>query len=304
MLKSLKNKLNTTFVLLFTAFVTAKATERQVGCAWLKIPVGAREAAMAGTGTAAAFGPQALVYNPAATARLAPFSINASYTKWFLDTHHQSIFANRDLGIFQLGLGLSSFAYGKIEYREERPTEEPFGTFSPLDLTGYLNFARTLGDFAEIGFSARYFYSKIINNQASALGADAGFRVHPLPNLTVGLAVTDFGKTLYYYYEPFWLPTRARVGLSWNLPIGTTRLTLTGDASYFFYNRNFRASAGTELTVNEILFIRAGCDPLNPGNRFSFGTGIRHRLFRLDYAWSPLGFNLGSAHRLSLSFGY
>lgn len=304
MLKSLKNNLKTIFILVFTPFVTANAAGRQVGCAWLKIPVGAREAAMAGAGTAAAFGPQALVYNPAATARLTPFSISASYTKWFLDTHHQSIFANRDLGIFQLGFGLSSFAYGKIEYREDRPTEQPFGTFSPLDLTGYLNLARALGDIAEMGLNLRYFYSKIIKYQASALGADAGFRIHPLSNLTVGLAVTDFGKTLYYYYEPFWLPTRARVGLSWNLPIGSTQLTLTSDASYLIYNRNFQANAGTELTVNEILFLRAGFDPLNPSNRFSFGTGIRHRLFRLDYAWSPLGFDLGSAHRLSLSFGY
>lgn len=307
MWKSLKNnqaRRTAACCLLLALALPLTAGERRVGVAWLKIPVGAREAALAGAGTAAAFGPQALVYNPAATARLAPFAISASYTKWLLDTHHQSVFATRDLGILQLGVGIASFAYGSVEYRDEWPTEEPLGTFSPLDLTAYLNLARSLGELAAIGITGRYFYSKIISNQASALGLDAGLRLRPLSSLTLGVAVTDFGRTMYYYYEPFWLPTRLRIGAAWNLPVGKSQFTLTGDAGYFFYNRDFRVSAGTEWTLNETFFLRTGWDPLNPGNRFSFGAGLRHRLIRLDYAWSPLGFNLGSAHRITLSFGY
>jgi|UniRef100_A0A7V3PTS9 hypothetical protein len=291
-------------LLLFTLISPVTAGERKLGAAWLKIPVGARDAAMAGTGTAAAFGPQGLVYNPAATARLAPFTLQAGYTRWLLDTHHQSIFVSRDLHYFQLGLGLASFAYGKLEYRENRPTAEPIGTFSPLDLTAYLNFSRQFGKLTELGITARYYYSKVLDYEISAPGLDIGARFHPLPNLTIGAAITDFSRTLYYYYEQFWLPTRSRIGVAYQLPLSKNRLTVAIDGSYFFYNQEFRFTTGIEWTLAEIFSLRAGYDPLNPGNRLNFGAGFHHGLFRVDYAYSPLGFALGSAHRFGISFGY
>ncbi|MGB9742055.1 MAG: PorV/PorQ family protein [candidate division WOR-3 bacterium] len=297
------NNLKTTLILLLLISL-GTAGERKVGYAWLRIPAGAREAAMAGAGTASAFGPQALVYNPAATARLGPFTLQANYTRWFLDTHYQSIFASRNLHTFQLGLGLASFAYGKFEYRDDRPTAEPLATFTPLDLTAYLNLSRQFGSQAEIGVTTRYFYSKVLDYQISALGADIGTRLHPLPGLTIGAAITDFSRTLYYYYEEFWLPTRARLGGEYRLPLGDNRLTITIDGSYFFYSREFRIATGIEWTFGELISIRAGYDPQNPGNRLNFGAGFARSRFRVDYACSPLGFDLGTAHRFSISFGY
>lgn len=277
---------------------------RPVGYAWLTIPVGPREAGMAGCGVAGAIGPQALVYNPAATATLAPFSAQVGYTKWFLDTHHQSLFVARNFQNFAIAGGIATFTNGKFEYRDDRPTEEPLGTFVPLDITGYLNISRTLGPRGEIGITGRYFYSKIIDYQASGIGADLGVRFRPLENLTLGAAVVDFGRTLYYEYELFWLPTRGRLGLNYRLPVGTNEINFTAEGSYFFYSKELAGQLGTEFVLGDIVYLRAGYDISNVANHLNFGLGVHHHLFRLDYAFSPLAFNLGTAHRFAISFGY
>lgn len=277
---------------------------RPVGFAWLRIPVGAREAALAGCGTASAIGPQALVSNPAATATVAPFSLQVGYTKWFLDTHYQSLFVTRNFYHFTLGAGVVSFSNGPFEYRDDRPTEKPLGTFTPLDLTGYLNISKSLGPQAEIGITGRYFYSKISEYQASGIGGDLGVRYHPIENLTLGAAVVDFGRTLYYKYELFWLPTRSRLGLKYRLPIGANEFNFTIDGSYFVYSKELAAQLGSEFVLGDIVYLRAGYDIFNVANKLNFGLGVHRRLFRLDYAFSPLAFNLGTAHRFTLTFGY
>ncbi len=277
---------------------------RPVGYAWLTIPVGPREAGMAGCGTASAIGPQALTYNPAATATLSPFSVQLSYTKWLLDTHHQSLFLARNFRELTIGAGIATFSNGRFEYRDERALEEPLATFFPIDLTGYLNLSRTLGPKAEIGVTGRYFYSKILASQASGIGADIGVRFRPIANLTIGAAVVDFGKTLYYEYETFWLPTRGRLGLFYRLPFANNQLNLALDGSYFFYSKRFAGQLGTELVLSEIASLRFGYDLLNPANHLNFGLGVNRGLFRIDYAFTPLAFDLGIAHRFALSFGY
>ncbi|MGQ9707900.1 MAG: PorV/PorQ family protein [bacterium] len=290
--------------IIYFVFTSAAIASRPVGFTWLKIPVGTREAAMAGSGTANALGPQALAYNPAATARISPFSAQAEYAKWFLDTHHQSLFVTRDLRHLAVGLGIATFSSGKFEYRDEVPTDTPLGTFSPLDLTGYLNLSRPLGEFASIGINLRYFYSKILNYNLSGFGTDIGTRLYPLNNLTLAAAVIDFGQTLSYKYELFWLPTRVRIGAGYKLPFGAHLFCLTIDGSYIFYTKEVNCCLGGEFTIADILSLRAGYDLTNKANHFNFGLGIQRGLFRLDYAFSPFTFNLGAAHRIAIGFGY
>ncbi|NPV14635.1 PorV/PorQ family protein [candidate division WOR-3 bacterium] len=298
-----KPLLFSSLLLVFVFALGYGAEERLVGNAWLTIPVGTREAALAGAATATSYGPQGIFYNPAATAHSTPFTAQVEYTKWFLDTHHQSLFIARNFKHFVLGLGVVSFASGKFEYREEIPTEAPLGTFSPLDLTGYLNIARNFSPWANAGISCRYFYSKIMSNELSGFGVDIGARFHPLKNLSTGVAIIDFGRTMSYKYQLIWLPTRVRGGIAYNLPLGKNRLLLVTDGSWFFYSKKAEAQVGTEFQLGKILSLRTGYDLLNPANHLNFGLGVAVNRFRFDYAFSPLQFGLGSSHRFGVAYG-
>jgi hypothetical protein len=273
------------------------------GFSSLKILPGVREAGMAGTGVASAFGPQAIVLNPAAGAGIDGFAAVASYAKWLLDTHHQSLFVSRNFSALCVGAGVSSFSAGEFEYRV-KPTEEPIGTFTPTDFTAYLNLARPIGDMVQAGLTGRYFYSRVYDSDAAGFGIDGGVRVMPVKRLTVGASVVDFGKTMSYVREVFWLPTRGRLGVSYDvLPFERARLTLAVDGSYFLYSGVPGAVAGLEFAWSEVVALRAGYDFLSQANHLNFGLGLRAGMFRFDYSFAAMNLDLGGAHRISVGLG-
>jgi len=290
-------------VLVFVGLAATMALAGPTGFSSLRILPGVREAGMAGTGVASAFGPQAASINPAAGAATNGFAATASYAKWILDTHHQSLFLARSFPALCVGLGVSSFSAGQFEYRI-KPTEDPIGTFTPTDFTAYLNLARHIGSKVQVGVTGRYFYSRVYDNDAEGLGIDGGVRVMPIKRLTVGASIVDFGKTMYYVREVFWLPTRGRLGASYDiLPFDHGRLTVAADGSYFLYSKVAGAAAGLEFAWNEVVALRAGYDFLAEANHLNFGLGLRAGRFRFDYSFAAMNFDLGGAHRVSVGFG-
>jgi hypothetical protein len=255
---------------------------------------------MAGTGVASAFGPQAIAVNPAAGAATNGFAATASYAKWILDTHHQSLFVARSFPAMCLGVGVTSFSAGQVEYRIN-PTEDPIGTFTPTDFSAYVNLARPIGRMVQVGLTARYFYSRVYEDDAAGLGLSGGVRVMPIDRLTLGASIVDFGRKLYYVQEEFLLPTRARLGASYDIvPFDKGRLTLTADGSRFLYSNVNGAAAGLEFAWNEVVALRAGYDFLSEANHLNFGLGLRAGLFHLDYSYAVMNFDLGGAHRISV----
>ncbi|MEO0078267.1 MAG: hypothetical protein ABIK86_04615, partial [candidate division WOR-3 bacterium] len=196
---------------------------------------------------------------------------------------------------------LVSFSAGEFEYRV-KPTEQPIGTFTPTDLTAYLSLARSLGPRIQLGLTGRYYYTRIMEYDGSGPGLDVGFRAIPFENTTISVSLLDFGKTISYQREVFWLPTRIRGGISHTLPLGELALAGTVDGSYFIYNRKGDVRAGIELAWNRSLFLRAGYG-LFVSSPASLGLGARAGLVRLDYAYMPLGFDLGSTHRFAVTLG-
>jgi hypothetical protein len=285
------------------ALLAALGYAGPTGFSSLKILPGVREAGMAGTGAASAFGPQAITLNPAAGAGTVGFVAVASYAKWILDSHHQSLFVSRNFSALCVGVGVSSFSAGQFEYRV-KPTEEPIGTFTPTDFTAYLNLARPIGSMVQAGLTGRYFYSRVYDTDAAGFGIDGGVRVMPIERLTVGASVVDFGKTMSYVREVFWLPTRGRLGVSYDfVPFERGRLTLAADGSYFLYSKVPGAVAGFEFAWSEVVALRAGYDFLSEANHLNFGLGLRAGVFSLDYSFAAMNLDLGGAHRVSVGLG-
>jgi hypothetical protein len=258
---------------------------------------------MAGAGAASAIGPQAIAVNPAAGAEVRTFSAAASYVKWSLDSHHSSAFIGRNLNALNVGLGVTSFSAGSFEYRT-KPSEEPLGAFTPTDVSAYLSLSRSLGSMVQAGLTTRYYYSRIMDEDASGFGLDGGVRVMPLHGLVLGASVVDFGKTASYRREVFWTPTRARLGASYELaPFDRARATIAADGIYSVYTKEVDVVVGGELSYNDVVALRAGYDVLSDAGRLAFGLGLRAGILRVDYALTTLGFDLGAAHRISVGLG-
>ena len=117
---------------------SAVGAASNVGFASLKIGIGTRECAMGDAGTASAYGPQSMYWNPALTGWETRFAASASYSDWFLDMNKAALFAVRPTPIVNVGLGATVFNAGTMEFRDDHPSELPIGTFTPLDYSVYL----------------------------------------------------------------------------------------------------------------------------------------------------------------------
>ncbi|MEO0073137.1 MAG: PorV/PorQ family protein [candidate division WOR-3 bacterium] len=275
------------------------------GFSSLKIMPGAREIGMGATGCASASGPQAMAWNPAATAGGSLFAVTATHTAWLQGCTQQSLFLTRRFGKTALGAGIRSFTPGVFEYREGTPTAEPLGTFQPVELSAYFNAGYELGDTSYrlrgvLGVNLRYFYSKVMSYEADGSGLDIGVRLYTRI-VSIGASLTDFGQTLAYTRDRIWLPTRTRLGTALKTAIGQCNLTATVDFSYFIYGRQTRTNAGFELAPVRHLRLRAGYELGKQIGQLSCGLGLAHDYLALDYSWTMHRYDLGSAHRISLS---
>jgi hypothetical protein len=262
---------------------------------------------MGGAGVISAIGPSAMYFNPALTASLKSFAVNINYTKWFLDTYEQSLFITRPLPYFNLGLGIVNFNAGELEYRPDHPTDNPYGTFNPSDFNFFLNISRSAPKIM-YGISARLYYEKIYENTASGFGADAGLSFDALPNLQIGCTITNFGTTMRFIQEDFWLPTKFSAGFDYNINFrqnnSPLKLKVTSDLGYLFYDKKTELNSGLELSLKDKYFARAGYKSSEQTNHYNFGFGLIIKKFRIEYAYSPFNLNIGNVHHFSLSIGY
>lgn len=275
----------------------------EAGLASLKIVPGAREAAMASTGVASAQGPSAIYFNPAQVSRYTNFLVNLYYAKWFFDTHHQSLFLVRPTKLFNIGFGMVNFSYGKVEKRKDKPTDEIVGYFIPQDYSFFLALSRALDERTAIGVSGKFYWQKIEAMTASSGGLDMGVKFQISPQFDLGFSIINFGSTLRYEREKFWLPTETKAGLSYNINFGNYYLIGAADFSYFPFDKRFGTGIGFEFAFDKIA-LRAGVRPFAETGKFSAGLGIKWHKFRLEYATTPYTYNLGVTHRFAIGFGY
>lgn len=274
------------------------------GFSSLRIMPGGREAAMGNSGAASAFGPQAMVWNPAGIAGGERFAVRAGYSRWLLDTDQQSLFLVRDARLFRVGLGLTGFSAGVFEYRDDVPTEDPLGLFRPAELGFHLCFARSFGRVVDAGMSGRFYYTKVHEYEAMAPGLDLGLRLRPFANFTLGASIVDFSRPLSYIREQSHLPVRGRLGAAWSSSFpGGFEMNLAADGSWFFRDQSPAVSVGAEGGWGGMVFLRAGYERMSEVGRLSTGLGLRVAGFSCDYSFTLLNDDFGQAHRVSVAWG-
>jgi hypothetical protein len=287
------------------------SAEETAGFAFLRIPVGARSAAMGGAFTAVSGDPLALHWNPANLMSVQGGRLLSSYTGYLMDM--QAGFAGwaapRERDAF--GVSLNYFNAGEFTrttMSDPLGTGETFGS-SSIALTG--SYAMGFSPGLSAGMSGKLVYSKIDTYSANALMVDIGasYSLPSVQGLNTALVVRNLGiQTQAFYKENDPLPTEVAAGASMELMNGN--LLLAADATVPV-NGEFDVAAGAEYQVVPMLALRAGgslqaknsADEAGGGfvDALSFGVGTGWNRFSLDYAFKPFA-DLGEVHRAGLAY--
>ncbi|MBI4369802.1 MAG: PorV/PorQ family protein [Elusimicrobia bacterium] len=290
-----------------TSFASGVGTS---GGQFLRVPVGARAAAMGGAFSALADDVTAIYWNPAGLAQLQKREVSLSYNSYFADTSGQFL----GYGQGNFGVSINMLGVADIEKRSATggDADTPdLGTFSAKDMAGSVAWAKTMGRM-NIGIAAKYISSDLGDLSATSFAADLG-AIMSLGeagaimggSLQGSLALLNLGGELKFDQEGDPLPLDIKPGLAWKGKAAGRTLNAVLDADFLINDQVNLVQLGLEYWLIEQMGFRAGYQAGRGSGTggFAAGLGFKHAGLGVDYAFVPFG-DLGDTHRVSLSLRF
>jgi hypothetical protein len=283
------------------------------GAAFLQMPTGSRVPAMGGVAAASVEGSDAIFWNPAGLARLAPedpSEIALNYNSLLQATYEGSAAYAVPLsngGV--LGFGLIYFSQASQTAYDAVGTS--VGNFTPDDMACDIAYAQRWKS-TLIGGGLKIIRSQIATAQGATAAIDLGIQslhVTDVGNrpVDIGASITNLGPPIQVGNVASALPTEIRGGFIWRLSnILKAGLDIVADsnqapyASFGFESvfKSHDVSGALRLGYNQSY--ARGISGLGG---FAGGGGFDIGKFRVDYAWVPFGI-LGVTNRISLTFRF
>jgi hypothetical protein len=304
------------------------------GAQFLKIPVGARAAAMGGAFMGAAGDASALFWNPAGIVQVRGGEVFAAHTPWWASTRlsHAALAYGVD-GVGSFGVSLSMLTMDAMDVTTELNPEGTGETFDAQDVMIGLSFARRLTEDFSVGVTAKFVSQRIWNESATGIAFDVGtqYRIG-FRDLTLAMSMANFGPDMRYdgrdlavkfnpasintqnrlipaqlSAEDYPLPLVFQVGVSMTaIEVDGLSLLLAVDAVHPNDNKE-RINAGGELAILERFFLRGGYRIGYDTERATMGAGVAlpvgASVIRFDYAYATYDL-LPNINRVSLSMSF
>jgi hypothetical protein len=276
------------------------------GLAFLKLGASARGVSMGDAMSAIVAGAASTYYNPAGLLGVDSDSSGVQvmfmHKEWIQDTRTEYLGTSVPLGGENaLGFFLNTTTISDIELRT-RPGD-PEGTFTARNFSLGASYARLIGNDIRIGLTAKFLYEKIFVDEASGAAVDIGLQYRtPFEHLYAGLVFANIGSINELHNEKSTLPTMLRAGPAYSFDIDGINgsATLAADLQHIFPESKSYLDAGGEVTFSRFLAVRGGYQFGSEGRGLSTGVGVRYGMFTLDYAYSPLSYDLGNAHTIGI----
>lgn len=289
------------------AALLAGGNPGDAGLLFLRLGMGAREAAMGGTGVASTEGAAAAYWNPARLAFAGDGTAFLLQQQTWLGAFDYTAAAMVHHGSFGVvGLTFAGFFSESIERFGAEPVGVPEGTFSPYDLAFGASYSRAFGEELAVGLQAKLVYERIDIYSGTVMLYDAFFawKLRHLPGVALGVSATNLGGDMTINQEPFQPPKAVNVGAGWTARSGplADRLTVAGDVG-FYNDGQEKAHLGGEILVVPELALRLGYRFNYDNQGLTAGAGFRHGTFGIGYAFEDIADNaLDPGHRFSLEF--
>jgi hypothetical protein len=292
------------------------------GASELRLPVGARSIALAGSDLAMVGGAEALFYNPSGVvATENKTEVAFSNTRYIADMHINYIGVAQSLGdAGTIGVSSKVLSVGDIVETTENAPDGTGATFSPTFSTIGLTYGKMMTDRVNFGGTLYYVSEKILQEASAGVAFDFGFQydtgVHGArfgvsvksigPNM--GFSGSDFerivavpgdnpqasGRNMATQSAAYELPTALQMSVGVPLVVGVNPLTVFGAYSSNSFGKD-EGRAGVEWTMHKMLAVRGGYTYTGDSNalfQYSYGLGVRVPVggshMTIDWAAQPV----------------
>ncbi len=297
---------------------------------FIKIGIGARQAAIGEACIAHVRDVNAVFWNPANLTGIQSTEASFSYARWLAD---MNLLAGA-VGWRWQKVGVFALSYATLDYGDMREAlvtgsngssdTRTGSTFSGSDLLLGLSYAREFTDKLAIGLSAKFLQEKLFNYSENLFAFDAGTSYDvgyksirlamSLQNFSIGSAQwLEVSDRTEGYDIPLLFKLGASLVLAGNgetdsfLHLGERHQILLSCEAINSNDYDERIHLGGEYTFGDFLALRGGYRMNYEEGNWSFGLGLQPRVsninMRLDYAYVSYEF-LGAPHRLTASFAF
>lgn len=281
------------------------ASPGETGGQALKLATDSRPAAMGEAFCAVADDASALYWNPAGLAQLKRPEVLFTHMNRLVDTRFFDLSYAQPLG----GGGVIGAGVFSLYMEDTRRDSAGNTTGSFMNYNNYLllAYARRLSAGFSAGVAGKVVYNKLDDYRSGNAAFDVSGLYALSGALSLGVSLQNISARSRLFRNIETVPFNVKAGVAG--VFFKKRVTLAADMNFPADSRP-SAAAGAEYRVFEGLAMRAGYKykfqrtRLGGMNGFSAGCGLKHKAYRLDYAFSPYG-NLGdTVHRLTLGFGF
>jgi hypothetical protein len=205
----MKKIFTTLFILSFINLFAQSAGN--TGLSFLKFGFGARNIAMGDAGSVASNDMTALFYNPA---RLTQSESNESmfmHSEWIQDVRSEVGGLKWNMFNLPFAVGFNVTSVSDIEVRD-RPGD-PASTFNANYFYGSLSTGFNIIENLDAGFSIKYLYEGLLNDEGKGFGFDIGANyLTSIKGLSVSAVLRNIGSMNKLRNESTKLPTEIRSG--------------------------------------------------------------------------------------------
>ncbi len=296
---------------------------------FLEIGIGPRAVAMGEAFVACANDVSSMYWNPAGLGVMDHGEGMFAHTMWIADIPLDYAAVALNLGnAGVVGVSFYDMNSGNIDVTTEDRPEGNGQVYTIQDMYIGVSYARKLSDRFTMGGTLKYIHQSFWQLTASTIAFDGGLQyVTPLPGLTMGLSISNFGgelqlqgSNLSVRYDPdlrvmgnndavlanldtksWGLPLLFRFGLAYKVVENENHaVTLVSDVLYPNNNSHF-VNVGAEYGFMGKFFIRGGFKELFLADReggLTLGAGVYLFSVKVDYSYSDMG-RLNSVQRIS-----
>ena len=309
------------------------------GAPELRLPVGARSIALAGSDLGTVSGVEALFYNPAGAAESnASTEVMASHTEYIADMKVNYVAVTQAVGhLGFIGVSAKVLSIGDMTETTEAAPDGTGETFSPTFSTLGLTFARKMTDRVDFGATVTYDAERVLQETAAGVSFGFGFQYDTdYRGVRLGMAMNNFGANMQYSgsdlehlqqlpgYNPFVAPrdlalSTATFELPTNFQFGMSVPIVRGGEHAFavdgvYINNSFAVDegrVGAEYVYHKMFALRAGYKLTSDSNDLfglSYGAGARVPLgsssMWVDYAGQSVSDFFDDVQHVSVTFEF
>ena len=288
---------NLFFLLLAPTILLAQGSS--MGSSYLKLPTNSRTAALGESLIADSGSVSSSFLNPANLATVENAEILVTHTEWIQDVQTEFLAATTPFAYGNIGFAINNTNVKGIEVRDL--PGPALSTFTARFVAIQLLYAAKISNEIFVGSNIKYFYEKIFVDEASGYGLDFGL-LSNIEGVWCGASVANLGSVNAFRSSSSNLPSQLRIGASH--PFAEGEFDFLGSAAFVhdLKEANNGIYVGGEVYYDKSIAIRLGYQTGIESRSISGGVGFKHLFMKLDYAFVPFSFGLGTAHMLSISF--